>query len=160
RAFQDLLTCGVIDRLPRIIGVQAEGCQPVKLAWEGKTTDVNAGAGTIADGIAVPDPVSASEVLADVARHGGGLVAVTDDEMLSPMQDLAHKAGLLAEPAGAAAYAGLIEAAKAGLVSGDDEAVALVTGTSLKTPQFLQPSTEAFAIHGTFDEVEALSLGG
>jgi threonine synthase len=160
RAFQELLACGVTDRLPRIIGVQAEGCQPIKLAWEGKTTDVNAGANTIADGIAVPEPVSASEVLADVATHGGGLVAVTDAEMLSAMRDLAQKAGLLTEPAGAAAYAGLTEAMKAGLVSGDDEVVVLVTGTSLKTPQFLQPKSEALDIHGSFEEVEALSLGG
>lgn len=157
RAFQELLACGVTDRLPRLIGVQAEGCQPIKLAWEGKTTNVNAGADTIADGIAVPEPVSASEVLADVAKHGGGLVAVTDAEMLSAMRDLAQNAGLLAEPAGAAAYAGLQEAINAGLISGDDEVVVLVTGTSLKTPQFLQPKIRALDIHGSFEEVEALS---
>lgn len=159
RAFQELLACSVIDGLPRIIGVQAEGCQPIKLAWEGKTTAVNGGANTIADGIAVTEPVGASEVLADVAKHGGGLVAVTDAEMLSAMRDLAQKAGLLAEPAGAAGYAGLKEAMKAGLVSGDDEVVVLVTGTSLKTPQFLQPTNDALDIHGSFEEVEALSLG-
>lgn len=43
--------------------------------------------------------------------------------------------------------------------SADDEVVVLVTGTSLKTPQSLQPNSDALGIHGSFEEVEALSLG-
>ena len=62
---------------------------------------------TVADGIAVVRPAIGDAVLDVVRRDGGGMVAVSDEALLSAVGMLASRAGVGAEPAGAAALAGL-----------------------------------------------------
>ena len=94
--------------------------------------------GTIADGIAVTAPVAGALVLRDVRESGRGLLAVTDDDaLLRAIRELASRGGVVAEPAGAAAFAGLNVALDRRLIDRDEEVVVLVTGSALKTPQFL-----------------------
>jgi threonine synthase len=137
KGFRELIACGVAERMPRLIGVQAEGCQPIKRAWEANASRVEpVQPSTIADGIAVGDPISGALALRDVRQSGGGFVAVSDAELLDAMRVLATAAGVLAEPAGAAAYAGLLRAIECGLLDRRERVVILVTGTLLKTPRF------------------------
>jgi threonine synthase len=156
KGFRELVRCGVAERLPRVIGVQAEGCQPLRLAW----LDAGARAAlvdeprTIADGIAVAAPVSAPAVLRDLRETGGAMVAVPDDAMLAAISRLA-RAGVFAEPAGAAAFAGLQPALAAGLLGEEESVVALVTGTGLKTPQHLRDSGRVREVHARMDDVES-----
>jgi threonine synthase len=156
KGFRELVACGVPGPLPRIIGVQADGCQPVKRAWEAGVPVRPVAGQTLADGIAVDAPVSGGAVLHEVRASGGGLVAVTDAEMLDAISLLARRAGVLAEPAGAAATAGLVAARASGLLAPDDTVVALVTGTGLKTPEHLRPRGRAIEIEGRLAEVEAV----
>ena len=153
KGFRELAECGVADRMPRVVGVQAEGCQPVRRAFrEGRPVAV-VEPRTLADGIAVGAPVSAPAVLRAVRESGGGLVAVADDELLSAIRALAAGAGVLAEPAGAAAFAGLWPARAEELLSPDETVVALVTGSGLKTPQFLEPARAAHTVSADLDQV-------
>jgi threonine synthase len=134
KGFDELVRCGVADRRPRLIGVQADRCQPLVQAWLGSV----AGpahldpAGTVADGIAVLRPAIGEAVLAAVGRDGGGMVAVDDEALLRAVDALAARAGVGAEPAGAAALAGLHRALEVGLVHRDETVVLLVTGRELK----------------------------
>ena len=153
KGFRELALCGGTRRLPRLVGVQAEGCQPIKRAWETHARITAVEPSTIADGIAVGAPTSGAMVLRDVRLSGGGFVAVSDEEILGAVRTLATKAGVLAEPAGAAAFAGLDRARDEGLVDRGDRAVVLVTGSALKTPQFLRPSAAPLEIHADLDEV-------
>src|SRR5262249_20188945 len=106
---EELVRCGVADRLPRVIGVQASGAAPLVHAFEaGRTTWDAAPTRTIADGIDVGDPYFGRQALEAVAKTGGSWVAVTDDDLRSAMATLARTSGILAEPAGAAALAGVI----------------------------------------------------
>jgi threonine synthase len=166
KGFRELRSCGASDRVPRVVGVQAEGCQPVKRAWEsGRPVEVSEPR-TIADGIAVGAPVSAALVVRDVKEGGGGLVAVSDEEMLDGISELASAAGVIAEPAGAAAFAGVRAAIRAGLLDRDERLVVLVTGSGLKTPQYLHPAGRTTDVDSTLEEVEEalpkslLRLGG
>jgi threonine synthase len=134
---EELVRCGVADRLPRVVGVQASGAAPLvhahqagSTAWEAVTTR------TIADGIDVGDPYFGRQALDAVARTGGSWVAVTDDDLRSAMATLARTSGLLAEPAGAAALAGVI-ADREKLGASDQTVVALVSGTGLKDQRWL-----------------------
>jgi len=140
KGFRELVACGGAPRMPRLVGVQAEGCQPVKRAWETRLPVRPARASTIADGIAVEAPVCAAAAVRDVRQTGGGFVAVSDAEITEAVHTLATRGGVLAEPAGAAAFAGLRPALIAGLVRASDQVVVLVTGSGLKAPRYLVPA--------------------
>ena len=157
KGFAELVACGVAERVPRIIGVQAEGCQPLKCAWEGRLPRL--GRGTIADGIAVTMPSNAATAVRDVRRSGGGFVAVPDDAILRAIRTLAAHSGILAEPAAAASYAGLDPALETGLIERGERVVVLITGSGLKTPRYLKPAGGAHHVRGSLDEVERV-LGG
>jgi threonine synthase len=154
KGFRELKACGVSGRLPRVVAVQAEGCQPLKKAWDAGDPVRSVQPETIADGIAVGAPVSAALVLRDVRESGGGFVAVSDESMLEAVQTLAATSGILAEPAGAAGLAGLQSALAAGLVERGETIVAHVTGTGLKSPQYLRPQVSPTEIGASLEEVE------
>lgn len=160
KGFRELVACGVAPTVPRIVGVQAEGCQPIKMAWDRGSTIRSVRPSTIADGIAVGAPISGAMAIRDVRQSGGGFVAVSDDEMLAAVRALATKAGVLAEPAAAAAVAGLRPALDSGLVAQNERVVVLITGSALKTPQFVQPSSSPIEVHATIDEVQRALVDG
>ena len=156
KGFVELMACGATTRVPRIVAVQADGCQPLKRAWDDGSLVQAVTPNTIADGIAVGDPVSAGMVLRDVRRSGGVFVAVSDDELRTSMETLASKGGVLAEPAGAAAFAGLAQAIERGLIARDERVVALVTGTAMKNLGHARPTTQATTISADLGEVRRL----
>lgn len=134
---EELVRCGVAERLPRVVGVQAAGAAPLVSAdaagradWEPLTTR------TIADGIDVGDPRFGRQALDAVRRTGGEWVAVTDDDLQAAIGTLARTAGILAEPAGAAALAG-VAAHHERLGDPEQTVVALVSGTGLKDQRWL-----------------------
>lgn len=153
KGFRELMLCGAAGRLPRVIGVQAEGCDPLARAWRTGEPVRPVRPDTIADGIAVGSPVSAAMALRDVRESGGAFVTVSDGAMLDAVIAMATKGGILAEPAGAAAFAGLEAALAGGLLDRGERVVVHVTGTGLKNPQYFRPSTEASTIGASLDEV-------
>jgi threonine synthase len=148
------MACGATDRLPKVIGVQADGCDPLARAWRTSEPVEAVLPETIADGIAVGAPVSAELVLRDVHETGGGFVTISDEVMLDAIGELASESGILAEPAGAAAFAALELALEVGLVDSGEETVVHITGTGLKNPQYLQPKTNASTVRADLSEVE------
>jgi threonine synthase len=134
KGFAELLRCGLTERSPRLIGVQAARCQPLVQSWLGSVADSGQldPAGTVADGIAVLRPAIGEAVLAAVRRTGGGMVAVDDEALLRAVDALAARAGVGAEPAGAAALAGLHRARELQLVDAAETVVLLVTGREVK----------------------------
>jgi threonine synthase len=155
KGFRELVACGVAERVPRMIGVQATGCRPLVCAWKREGPAPGAPAGTIAEGIAVDAPVNGVTALRDARASGGGFVAVSDDAILRAIKTMASAAGVLAEPAAAAGFAGLRPALSAGLITSRDTVVVYVTGTGLKTPQYLAPDDAAFTVKGEVREVRA-----
>lgn len=154
KGFRELLACGVSGRLPRMIAVQAEGCQPLKQAWDTGDRVRSVYPRTIADGIAVGNPIGAALVLRDVGESAGAFVAVSDESMLQAIRTLASAGGILAEPAGAAALAGLQSALDLGLIEREETVVALVSGTGLKNPQYLTTRREPIEIRASLEEVQ------
>jgi threonine synthase len=134
KGFSELVSCGLATRQPRLIGVQAERCQPLVRAWLGAAAgpDELDPSATVADGIAVVRPAIGDAVLDVIRRGGGGMVAVTDDSLLRAVATLASRAGVGAEPAGAAALAGLESAIEHGLADRLETIVLLVTGREVK----------------------------
>ena len=87
---------------------------------------------TIADSISAGLPADRIKALAAVRETGGAYIKVTDEEILAAIPALARGCGVFAEPAAAAAYAGLVKAVEQGLVHPDERIVVLSTGNGLK----------------------------
>jgi threonine synthase len=160
KGFAELVSCGLADRRPRLVGVQAEHCQPLTRAWLGAPAGPAEldPAATVADGIAVVRPAIGDAVLAAVRRDGGGMVAAGDDQLVEAVASLARWAGVAAEPAGAAALAGLGQAAEHGLADRSESVVLLVTGREKAAGAPADPGRVAVAER--LDEVERALAGG
>lgn len=133
KGFKDLYAAGFIDRLPRLISVQAEGCCPINTAAARKTMDWKPQEeNTIADSIAVGVPRNPVKALNAIRESDGVVVNVSDQEILEAMRILGRTAGVFAEPAGAAGTAGLRKAIAKGMIPADSSCVTVVTGNGLK----------------------------
>ncbi len=135
KGLYDLLTLGWIDKMPRLIGVQASGSSPLVAAWERglegwqmKPVEAH----SVADSIVAGLPSDRIKALRAVRDSGGAFLRVSDEEIVAAIPTLAQGVGVFAEPAAAAAYAGLVKAVEQGLVRADEQVVVLATGSGLK----------------------------
>ena len=133
KGLRDLQALGWLERLPRLIGVQAEGSSVLARAWVRGTEEiVPVPPTTLADSISVAQPRDALKALRAVRDTGGEYVVVSDGEILEAMRLLGQTQGVFAEPAGATGLAGLVRMAREGRLRGDERVVVLVTGNGLK----------------------------
>jgi threonine synthase len=132
KGFKDLFALGLVDKLPRLISVQASGCCPVNRAIETGSPIEWMEENTLADSIAVGVPRNGDKALAAIRESQGITVNVTDGEILAAMGLLGKTAGVFGEPAGVTGTAGLKKAAEQGLIPGDAVVVSIVTGNGLK----------------------------
>ena len=153
KGLRDLLALGLIERMPKLMGVQAEGSQAMAKAWrEGIPPEqmTSQPAETIADSIAAGLPRDRVKAMRAVRETGGAYITVSDEEILTAMKELARGAGVFAEPAGSAPYAGLVKARAQGLVGENERVVVIATGNGLKDvasamkatgePHFIEPT--------------------
>jgi len=133
KGFKDFYEIGLIDKLPKLVGVQAEGSAPLFNAWQkGAKQCEPLIPQTVADSISVGVPRDQIKALRAVRESGGQFMPVSDDEILAAMRTLAQKVGVFAEPAGATAMAGLRKACQNGSIGASHSAVVMVTGNGLK----------------------------
>ncbi len=132
KAFCDLRDAGLIERLPRLLGVQAERSDAIhRFVMTGTYSDAPNPI-TVADSISVRTPSNAFLARRAVVDSCGATVTVSDEQILTAQRLLARSTGLFAEPAAAATVAGLQTALSAGIVDPHEMAVLLVTGHGLK----------------------------
>ncbi len=135
KGLRDLAALNWIDRMPRLIGVQAAGSSPLVDAWERGLEGWEmqmVEAHSVADSIVAGLPRDRIKALRAVRETGGAYVRVSDEEILAAIPALAQGCGVFAEPAAAAAYAGLVRAVERGLVGPEERVVVLATGSGLK----------------------------
>ena len=132
KGLQEMKRLGFINRLPRILGVQAEGAKPIMDAFFSGKDLVPSSTDTIADSIAVGTPRNWRRAIRQIKESNGTMIAVTDDEILEAMRLTSRLGGVFGEPAGVAGVAGLKKAIDKGIVKPDESAVAVITGNGLK----------------------------
>ncbi len=138
KAFDEMEKLGWIgSRRPKMIAVQAEGCQPVVRAFEEheQHSRFYDNAHTLAAGLRVPKPLGDFLVLQAVRESGGTAIAVSDEEMLSAGVNLASEEGIYAAPEGAACVAALEKLLASGFLKKTDRVVLYNTGSGLKYPE-------------------------
>ena len=133
RGFEDFYRLGMIDRIPRMIAVQAEGSPAIVRALEGDGIVRPFPAQTVADGISVTLPRNGAMAVKVIRESGGFGITVSDEEILAAEKELARLTGVFAEPSGAAGYAGLVRLLREGRIEEDERTVLLVTGSGLKS---------------------------
>jgi threonine synthase len=122
----------IIDTLPKIIGVQAENCSPLAQAWMKNHQIKNPFSWneTIAEGIAIANPVRAKDILQAIQETNGDIMTVKEKEILDALQDIAQK-GYYIEPTSAVAIAGF----KKYPMKLDEVVVLPLTGHGLKASE-------------------------
>jgi len=135
KAFAEMEAMGWIGpKRPKMIAVQAEGCQPVVRAWQAgdaRSTFFD-NAYTVASGLRVPKPLGDFLVLEAVRASGGAAVAVSDAELIDAGVWLASEEGIFAAPEGAACIPALEKLLAKGLLKRSDRIVIYNTGAGLK----------------------------
>jgi len=155
KGLRDLAALGWIDRMPRLMGVQAAGSAACYNAWKAGTEKITpVRATTLADSISADLPRDGVRAVRAVRETGGAYIVVSDDEILAAIRDLARAEAVFAEPAGAAAYAGLKKAVEQSLVKSDETIVCLITGNGLKDiKSAMQVAGEGIRIEPTLEAV-------
>ena len=132
KGFRELAELGLIERSPRLVAVQAEGSAAITAAWKSGKPIAPVSGKTVADSISVSLPRDGLAALIAVRQSEGFCLTVADEEILEAVVRLAGTRGVFAEPAGAAAFAGLLKATREGLIEKGSSAALLVTGSGLK----------------------------
>lgn len=142
--FKELLTLGLIEKMPRLVGVQFEACSPIAQAFEAGADKVEAivPSPSVSDTLLNGSPDAGAMVLRAARETAGTVVTVSDDEMLRAQSDLARRAGIFAEPAGAVALGAARRLAKTGMIRSPDTVVCLVTGHGLNQPDVVEANVE------------------
>ena len=132
KGLKDLHAIGFIDRLPRLISAQAEGCCPLNRSIETGEPWHPMEENTLADSIAVGVPRNADKALMAIRESNGLVVNVSDEEIMAAQKLLGRTCGVFGEPAGVTGAAGLKKLCEQGKIAPDATVVAVVTGNGLK----------------------------
>jgi threonine synthase len=155
KGLRDLYALGWIDKMPKLMGIQAEGSAACYNAWRAGTDVITPiQSHTVADSIDVGIPRDGRRAVRAVRETGGEFITVSDQEILDAIPLLARGEAIFAEPAASAAYAGLLKAVREQKVDRDEIIVVIVTGNGLKDiKRAMQVAGQATVIEPTLEAV-------
>jgi threonine synthase len=157
RGFSEFLDAGLLEgALPAMNGAQAEGCSPVAQAWAAGTDVCRpVKPDTIAKSLAIGNPADGPYAVELARATGGGIDAVTDDEVRAGIRLLAETTGIFTETAGGVTTAVLAKLAERGDIDPGERVVAYITGDGLKTIDAVRGTFEVADIEPTVEAFEA-----
>ncbi|WP_121820268.1 threonine synthase [Halostella salina] len=159
KGFREFHELGYVDDTPKMLGVQAEGASAIHDAFH-EHGDADEVAETVADSIAVGRPRNTVKACRALEESDGTAVLVDDEAILDAETLLGRTEGIYAEPAGAAAVAGVRQAVAEGVIDRDETVVVNSTGFGLKDTAGAQRATEGVTpIDPRIEEVSALYGG-
>lgn len=132
--FSELYEAGVIDRVPRLLGVQPASCCPIYNAFRDDTPTITRSpqtAQTLAEGITAELPVRCEMIMDAIQFSNGAFITVDDDDILSGIRTLAEQ-GVYVEPTSAVVISGYEQFRRQGIIQDDDLTVSILTGSGLK----------------------------
>jgi len=174
KGFRELLDLGMIDRLPRLSVIQAQGAAPLARLFA--TLDLKKRAGeelvpetlepvenpqTLATAIRIGAPVSWKKALRAVLHAGGQIISVSEQE-IADAKAMIGRDGIGCEPASATTVAGIKKLVAAGQIARTDDVVAVLTGHALKDPDYMiryHEGTLSFCSGGREEQAPEPSAG-
>ncbi len=129
-AFVDMKKVGLIDYLPKMVGIQSVGCSPIVDAWKNGLKEIKPlnKSKTLASAIDCPSPLDGVKALESIDKSHGFAETVTDNELIKMREELARKEGIFAELAGVASLTAAIKLKK----ELDGKIVCIISGSGLK----------------------------
>ncbi|MCZ7356635.1 MAG: threonine synthase [Candidatus Methanoperedens sp.] len=134
KGFKEFKRLGIINSVPKMTGIQAEGASPIVKAIKSNAEAITPEARpeTVATAIRIGNPVNAIKALLAIKESGGTAETVSDDEIIKAQQELASLEGIGVEPASASSIAGLRKLADMGVIDRNEIVVCVTTGHLLK----------------------------
>ncbi|MEM2691419.1 MAG: threonine synthase [Candidatus Bathyarchaeia archaeon] len=144
KGFKELGIKGEVHSLPKMVGVQAEGCSPIVRAYTQNLEEptLKTKPSTRALAILVKNPWYGKLTLKAIKESKGTATSVSDEEIFLAEQEIAKHEGVFAEPASAATYAALKKLVNERMIDKKDKVVCLITGSGLKATDILQALTK------------------
>lgn len=161
QGFKEMLDMGLIDRIPKIAIIQAEGCSPMVKAFK---ADKEVADPVVPDTriiiLSTGDPGKTYTYLYGILKkHGGTMESVTDAEAFDAMRSLAKSEGMAVEPATAVAYAGLEKMLREKIISKDETVVVNCTGHTFPVEKHVLGDQWAVDVHLSKDQSPAPQEG-
>ncbi len=141
KGFKELKQLGLTGKLPRMVGVQTEGCAPIVKKLTEETSSKACSTSTRALAILVGDPLQSDLAIKAIKESNGLALTVSDPEILASELLVAKLEGVFAEPASSATVAAL-QKLRTTNISAQDTVVCLITGSGLKATDVLQTLTK------------------
>ena len=141
KGFYDLKKLGLMTKIPKLLGVQSDGCNPLVNAFLTHEPLKPMKENSIADSISVGVPRNPIKALKAIDKSKGTMIDVSDEKILEAMTIMGKYEGIFGEPAAAAALAGLIKAINLNLISHKETVTIINTGNGLKDPKNAQQAT-------------------
>jgi len=141
KGFEDLLKIGIIDKMPIVVAVQAEGSNNL-ISNLNNDKFVVEPSNTIADSISVDIPRNFYMARDFIKEYNGEILEVTDEDILNASKALSESTGLFAEPAAAAAFAGFMTYMNEDIAEHESKNLVLLTGSGLKDLAAVQSLVE------------------
>ena len=157
RGFEEWRALGLLEgELPRMSGAQAEGCAPVARAYAaGEEVCRPVKPDTIAKSLAIGNPADGPYALELARDSGGGIDAVSDEEIRAGIRLLAQTTGIFTETAGGVTTAVLAKLAERGEIDPQERVVLVITGEGLKTLDAVRGTFETTRIGASVEAFEA-----
>lgn len=157
QGFQELFNMGLIDKIPKLAVIQAEGCAPMVRAFKaGREVAEPVIPNTRIIILSTGDPGKSYTYLWNlIQRHGGVMEGVSDQEASSAMRALAKSEGMAVEPATAVAFAGLEKLKASGIVRPDELIVVNCTGHTFPVEKYILGDQWAVDVHLSRDQSPA-----
>ena len=159
KGFTEFHELGLIEKLPKMTGIQAEGAAPIAKAIKNGSNEIVPidQPETIATAIRIGAPVSWKKALRAIRESKGTAETVTDEEILEAQKMLARSEGLFVEPASASSVAGLKKLFESGKIDKDEVVVCVATGHGLKDPDIaMKISEKPFEVDAEMEPIEKL----
>ncbi len=137
KGFHELVERGVIEKMPKITIIQAEGANPLYRMWQARAETLAPlpGASTLATAIKIGNPVSWPKAMRALSWSDGEVECVTEQE-IADAKAMIGRDGIGCEPASAVTLAGIRKMVSAGSINCDEDIVAILTGHILKDPDY------------------------
>jgi threonine synthase len=133
KGLKDLHEMGIIPKVPALVGVQAQGSKVIYEIWKSGTEKIiPVQPTTRADSISVAFPRDYIKAVRGVRATKGVMVTVSDDQIFNGGLMMGKMAGIFAEPAAAAAFAGFLKLKESGSISNKAKIAIYITGSGLK----------------------------
>ncbi len=151
KGFVELYAAGLIERVPQLGIVQAEGCAPMARAWAQGLAEAPAVApDTLITVLSTGEPGMAYQILKQATDcYGGAMVAVSDGDAFRAMRRVARTEGFSMEPAASVAFAGLEKLLNEGYIRPGERVVVNCSGHTFSAEKHALEDKYAFHLQMT-----------